>query len=194
MNDEYSINDTEVTLCEDGFYRWLYVMDMGENKSMLCMLMRIFGLITVGAGVFWFLLMRGSSYGDHFFSMFFIWILIIIGVEALVYIGYMISRKVMKDTYPIRFEMDDNGISIFQSEKIMARRKSGYQGRKDFSDVVSETAFSTVLGISTSRQWDLIDLTVIGGKFQVYVGKRDYDLVLDHILKHVPERVRNNYR
>ena len=45
MNDNYAIDSPELTLGDDGVYRWLYKMDMDQNKSILYMLLKIFGWI-----------------------------------------------------------------------------------------------------------------------------------------------------
>ena len=40
----------------------------------------------------------------------------------------------------------------------------------------------------------MIDLSMPGGKFQVYVGRSDFQWMEDYILARVPERVRNAHR
>ncbi len=192
MNDENNINSTEVTAGSDGVYRWMYVMNMEENKSMLYLLLKIFGWISAGACVMWFgmLAVMDVLGRTDILKTLCIWILITVAVEGLVYLGYTISRGVMKNSYPLRFEMNETGISLYQSEENMRRRKEGYYGRKPFRDTVSETTFSSVLSIKTYPQWDLIDMAVIGGGFQVYVRPEDYDLVLKYILERAPKRVR----
>lgn len=190
MNDEFMINDEELTLGKDGAYRWMYIMDMKKNKSLLYTLMKIFALISVGGLVMWFIVLNMNGARVNFAKTLVYWLLITAGVELLVWLGFGISRKVMHGTYPLRFEMDDKRISIYQSQENMERRKSGYRGRRYFQDAVSETPFSAVMKITVRREWDMIDMVVIGGGFQVYARPEDFDRVLEHILAHVPERVR----
>lgn len=190
MNDEFSINDEKLTIGKDGVYRWLYNMNMKENRSLLYQLLKIFGAVSLGALVLWFLMLSMKGARINFPKTIGFWLLITAGVELLVWLGFSISRKVMKDTYPLRFEMDEKRISIYQSEGNLERRKSAYPGRKFFQDAVSETPFSAVLKITVRREWDLIDMVVIGGGFQVYARQEDFDEVLGFILAHVPERVR----
>lgn len=190
MNDEFSINDEKLTIGKDGVYRWLYNMNMKENRSLLYQLLKIFGAVSLGALVLWFLMLSMKGARINFPKTIGFWLLITAGVELLVWLGFSISRKAMKDTYPLRFEMDEKRISIYQSEGNLERRKSAYPGRKFFQDAVSETPFSAVLKITVRREWDLIDMVVIGGGFQVYARQEDFDEVLGFILAHVPERVR----
>ena len=39
-------------------------------------------------------------------------------------------------------------------------------------------------------QWDMIDLSMIGGKFQVYAAGADFGFVEKYILDRVPERAK----
>ena len=195
MNNEHTIDLEEVIRGEDGVYRWMYQMNMEENKSMLYMLLKIFAWISVGCLAMWFIMMAiEGSMGIRISTVLLIWLLATAATELLVYLGYEISRKVMKGTYVLRFEMDDRKISIYQSAKNMERRKAQTYGRKPFQDTVSEASFNSVLSVNVHRNWDMIDMAVIGGRFQVYVWDEDFDLVLDHILSHVPERVRKSYK
>ena len=189
MNDEYSIESPEVTLGDDGVYRWLYRMDMSENQSMLYMLMKIFAWICAGCYMIWvFLLMKGHD-TEILPKSTFIFLLVTATVECLVWLGFQIARKVMNNNYDLRFEMDENKIILYQSRENMERRKHISSGRPQASDIYSEAAFNTVLSINAHPEWDMIDLVVIGGKFQVYVRKKDFDTVLNFIQDHVPSRL-----
>ncbi len=193
MNDEHTIDSPRVTLGDDGVYRWLYRMNMEENKSMLYMLWKIFAWIGAGAFACWAVLLFMNHNTDILFSSFFIFLLATAAVEFFVWLGYTISSKVMKNNYELRFEMGETGVNLYQSKRNYEIRKRGYPGKKKFRDVVSEVPFNSVLNIITHPEWDLIDLGVIGGKFQIYVRSEDYELVLNHILDHVPERIRNHF-
>ncbi len=190
MNDEYSIDSPVLTLGDDGVYRWLYRMDMSENKSMLYMLMRIFAWICAGAFAFWVFLLAKNHNTDMLPRSFLIFLLITAAVEFLVWLGFTIARGVMKDTYDLRFEMSETEVVIYQSAENMERRKYGRRWHQ--SDLVSRAPFNSVLSVRAYPEWDMIDLGVIGGKFQVYARKKDFSAVLDYILEHVPERVRKS--
>lgn len=184
MNDEYSIDSPELTLGDDGVYRWLYRMDMSQNKSMLYLLMKCFAWICAGAFAIWvFLLIKGHDM-DILPKSILIFILATAAVEGLVWLGFQIARSVMKDTYELRYEMDDNRIILYQSRENMERRKSG--GKPQASDLYSEAPYNAVLSLKAHPEWDMIDLVVIGGKFQVYVRKKDFDTVLNFIRDRIP--------
>ena len=84
MNDEFMINDEELTLGKDGAYRWLYIMDMKENQSLLYTLMKIFALISAGGLVMWFIVLNMNGARVNFAKTLVYWLLITAGVELLV--------------------------------------------------------------------------------------------------------------
>ncbi len=192
MNDEYSIDSPELTIGDDGVYRWLYRMDMSQNKSMLYMLMKIFAWICAGSFAIWAFLLVKNHNTDILPRSALIFILITAAVEGLVWLGFTIFRKTSDDVYELRFEMDENRIVLYQSQENMERRKNLRPGRPHASDLYSEAPFNAVLSFKTHPEWDMIDLWVIGGKFQVYVRKKDFNAVQDFILDHVPTRVRRS--
>ena len=194
MNDNYAIDSPELTMGDDGVYRWLYKMDMDQNKSILYMLLKIFGWIGAGAFVCWAVILFMNHNIDLLFRSFFIFLLIIAAVEFLVWLGFTISCKVMKGTYELRFEMSETELNIYQSKENLEARKNWHYGRVPYRNIVSRAAFNSVLNIKSYPQWDMIDLGVIGGKFQVYARPEDFDTVLEFILSHVPERVSAAYR
>ena len=57
-------------------------------------------------------------------------------------------------------------------------------------DEVSRLSFDAVLRVKRDPKWNMIDLSVPGGKFQVYAIGEDLDFVESFILERVPEHAR----
>ena len=181
---------TGVSLDSDGCYRWMYVMDMNKNRSIMFYLMKIFFWITAACYAVWL----GLLFFNHRLErQTFIWAtvifaLIMLAIWALVWIGYTISSHALEGEERICFEMDDARISMFQAGKNMERRKRGSTLRP--MDTYSTAYFNYVRKVVVYRKWDMIDLHCIGSRFQLYAKDIYLDTVLDHIRACIPASVK----
>ena len=206
MNEEFSGFTARVAQGEDGIYRWYYDMDMYQNKSMLYMLEKINLFTFLGISVCGALLIMVVE-GDSSFARGFLWIGLALGaLMALLYwIGFYIFVGIKRGNYRIHFAMREDGIGIVWPDSIkqgfdtgdkvmsMTGRAMGsrhIRGRlRPTLDEVSDVSFSTVIGYKRYPEWDMIDLSVLGGKFQVFVDSSDFEWVEAYILERVPKRV-----
>lgn len=210
MND-FNDYTNRVNLFDDGVYRWYYDMDMYQNKSMLYSLEKVnlftFLGVSVGGAILIELVEGNSAFARGI-------LLIGLGLGALMallyVIGFYIAAGIKHGNYRIHFAMRDDGIELVWSDRL----KEGFEtGRKALAmagsaigsrtvrgrwrptlDEVSNMAFSQVVGYKSYPKWNMIDISMLGGKFQVYVGSKDFDFVEEYILDRVPERVRKIHR
>ena len=213
MSEEFRSFTSRVTKGEDGVWRWYYDMDMYRNKSMLYMLEKVNLLIFIGVAVGGSLLI-GAVERDFGAPMIKGILLISLGMCALMallyWFGFYIAAAIMKGKYRIHLAMRESGIEIVWSDRL----KKGYSTGKNLMSLtgsvigsrrvrgrwrptleeVSAIAFSEVIRCRSYPKWDMIDLSVPGGKFQVYVGKNDFESVKEYILERVPVRVREASR
>ena len=204
---EFENYTRRVTLGGDGVYRWYYDMDMYENKSMLYTLevvnLTTFGGVSVGGA-----LLVGAMRGDFRDPM--VRGILVIGLllgafMALAYwIGVTIAAHAMRGNYRIHFAMREDGIELVWSDRLkkgfalgrtaMALTGSAIGSRRvrgrwrPTLDEVSSVPFSMVFRMKRRPKWNMIDLSVPGGKFQVYVDKADFEFVENYIRERRPGR------
>lgn len=204
MKDEY-YNDS-VTLLSDGTYRWYYDMDMVKNKSMLYKLEKINLQIFIGLPLLLALLILLAEHDASFARGV---ILIGLGIGALMallyWIGFHIASLIMRGNDRISFVMQEEGIKIAWGDRrqedygtgkeVAAKENShvGYHGaigrRPSRLNLFSNLRFSEILHIKSYPKQDMIDVSVPGGQFQVYVKKEDFEFVEQYIIDHAPKRV-----
>ncbi|MBQ6373059.1 MAG: hypothetical protein IJJ45_01085 [Clostridia bacterium] len=207
-SDNYT---SRVTLDDDGVYRWYYDMDMYENRSMLYMLEKInlftFLGVSLGGALFTGLISRDFS--DPFVRGIFLTGLALGALMAVLYlVGFYIAAWIKGGRYRIRYAMREDGIGIVWSDPVKQGFRVGRDSMRLFGslvgsrrvrgrwrptlDEVSNVTFASITRFKRHRDWDMIDLSLIGGKFQVYAQFDDIDFVEDFILERIPERARDN--
>lgn len=200
MNNERIVDPMDsqaVTRGEDGIYRWMYEMDMKENRSILYTVCKIMGWICLGLYVM-FLLLIGLELGFRLSTVLIVTgaavggAVLLMGLSALI---FFLSALIMRGKYCIRYEMGETGMEMFQSKwRKEAREVRRARGRvPSMTEVVSQISFAEVRRVKLYPRWNMIDLSLAVGKFQVYVREEDSRLVLNHILSHSSEKVRNRF-
>lgn len=121
MKREYYTD--EVTLLDDGTYRWYYDMDMYQDRSMLYTLEKVnlfmFLGISVGGALLIFLMEGDASFARNIMLIG----LLMGGLMALLYmIGFYIAAWIKRGNYRIRFAMREEGIKLVWGD----RRAKGY--------------------------------------------------------------------
>lgn len=202
MPGEFNDYTARVTQGEDGVYRWYFDMDMYQNKSMLYMLEKInlFTFLGVSAGGALLIMLIG---GDASFARGILLVgLALCALMALLYwIGFYIFAAVKRGNYRVHFAMREDGIEIVWSDRLregfalggkaMALAGAAIGSRRvrgrwrPTLDEVSKVTFSTVVRYKRYPKWNMIDLSVPGGKFQVYAGSEDIGWVESYILARV---------
>lgn len=204
MDDSFEIYTDRVTLCDDGVYRWYYDMDMYKNKSMLWMLLRINLFIMLGASVGGAVLVGlvKHDFKDPMVRGIFVTGLALLALMSVLYvIGFYIAAAVKRGNYRLHFDMREDGLELVWSPGV---RQTFVTGKKVLTlagnalgsrrvrgryrpslDEVSNIAFSSVFRHKSHPQWDMIDLYVPGGKFQVYVAGEDFERVERFILERI---------
>ena len=186
-------------------------MDMYQNKSMLVMLEKINLFTFLGVSIGGAILIQLVE-GDRAFArgILVIGLLMCALMAFLIWIGFYIAAGIKRGNYRIHFAMREDGIELVWPDRL----KEGFDtGRKALAvvgsavgsravrghwrptlDEVSNVAFSQVIRYKSHPQWNMIDLSLLGGKFQVYAKNEDFAFVEEYILNRVPERVQKAHR
>ena len=190
-----------VTFYEDGVYRWIYDMDMQDNRFMYFKVLKI--LMAVSLGIVAVCLIMGTFMGSGAFGFM---IALGFGASALMLLSWVIAygvRKTMgKGSYRLYYEMTKTEVALIPTasgqkrfapapvvdisldnsvgraaERARIGRKRGRTGR-------GATPFSIVRSVDPHRDQDVIDLKYLAGCTQVYVPWEDFEFVLKFLKKH----------
>ena len=108
--------------------------------------------------------------------------------------------------YRVFFELREDGVNLVWPEKLdeafdtgakamrvlgaaTGSRRLGGRWRPTLKEV-SDVSFNTVVNLIAYPQWDMLDLVVIGGKFQIYAMQSDMPLVRDFVMARIPKGAR----
>lgn len=175
----------EVRLDEDGFYRWMYKLDPYHDREMYKLLLKIWAFISLCGIVMGYLLadmewpvpiavIRESGYSHYQMMKFVHGILFgLLGYAVFFAAGLLITGLVrLIDGGPAKYWYQTN-------EHIIQIKPSGKgSGVSFFEDLTRIEVFREVNEIRLFQRW---------GKTPVLVRHEDFDLILQHILAHVPE-------
>ena len=195
-----------VVQCRDGKYRWLYEMSLYTNPTVLMLVMKIMGWVIVGIWVFLIIieLCDGPSWEglwDVTVTFFFMFLLMM----ALCVVGYFVYALMVGGKYVVLFEMDDNGVmhkqmppGVKKAQLIgriaaLAGVASGNlgmtaQGIRVAARTQMHSDFKSVRSVEPFPRRHLIKVNAPFNYNQVYVGKEDYDFVLNYILDHTTRK------
>ena len=204
MDDAFERYTDRVTLCDDGVYRWYYDMDMYKNKSMLWMLLRINLFIMLGAsmgGAGLVGLVKHDFKDPMVRGILAVGLALLVLMSVLYVIGFYIAAAVKRGNYRLHFDMREDCLELVWSpgvkqtfdtgKKVLALAGNALGSRRvrgryrPSLNEVSNVAFSSVFRHRSYPQWDMIDLYVPGGKFQVYVAGEDFERVERFILERI---------
>ena len=189
-----------ITLGEDGVYRWRYDLNLFTDPTVAALVWKIFfWIITAGIGIMalidlfkWntdALLGDLKAYG------------IAIGVmTALTALGYLLYAAVMGGKYCVEFEMDEKGILHKQTasqakkaKKLGAVTAAVGAARGSLSTAGAglaatrtemKTEFSAVKKVKAYPRRHLIKLNETLSHNQVYAADEDFEFVKGYILEH----------
>lgn len=196
-----------ICLGTDGKYHWYYEFKLMKNPTILFVLWKIFFWIFVAM---WAFLSIVNSLEGHFnmkdfmdFSK--IFLLILVGVEALVAISYFLYAAMQGFKYCVMFEMDEDGVKHTQMPRQfkkaqamslvlilagMATKNPGAVGQGMLSGAKNSmvSSFSHVRSVEIFRKRNVIKVNEKLGKNQVYACDQDFDFVVDYIKSHVTKK------
>ena len=191
-----------ITLGDDGVYRWVYEMNLYRNPTILFLTWKIFAYTCLG---FWLLVMF-FTYDDDFWWDGFLRsaeLVLIITVIFMVLglIGYLVYALIVGGKYCAMFEMDENGVNHIQmppqvkkAELIgllttlvgIAAGRPGVVGTGLLAAARTSmySSFGAVKSVEPFPGRNLIKVNELLFKNQVYVEKEDFDFVLGFIRAH----------
>ena len=212
MRDGEKISEN-IVLCSDGKYRWIYEMSLLKNPSIFILVYKIFFFIflAIFAGVFFFGAVGTKDYfpdrltEDLRFLLYFI-----LGMTAVIILGYLLFAAIMGGKYCVMFEMDKDGVNHkavpAQAKKAKALSKAtviGGLATGRFSTVAIGNAaartemytdFKSVTAVIPKRMFHIIKVN--SGLFhnQVYAADTDFEFVWDYIIAHCGNKLKKPKR
>ena len=196
-----------ICLGTDGKYHWYYEFKLMKNPTILFVLWKIFFWIFVGMWAFLSIInsIQGNFNMKDFLDFSKIFLLILIGVEALVAISYFLYAAMQGFKYCVMFEMDEDGVRHTQMPRQfkkaqamslvlilagMATKNPGAVGQGMLAGAKSSmvSSFSHVRSVEIFRKRNVIKVNEKLGKNQVYACNQDFDFVVNYIKSHVTKK------
>jgi len=197
MKENETSND-RVTLCDDGKYRWTYEMSLFKNPTIFLLIWKIFFFIFLGV----FAVVNISDFikwgPEKALENLPVLGYLLLGMTAVVGLGYLVYAAIMGGKYVVEFEMDEKGVNhrqiASQAEKAkklgrataIAGAASGRIGaagagiNAQRTEMYSE--FAKVRKVRAYPRRGLIKVNELLGHNQVYAAKEDFEFVKDYIV------------
>ena len=196
-----------IVLGTDGKYHWYYEFKLMKNPTILKLLWKIFFWIFVAM---WAFLSIINAFQGHFnfkdfldFSK--IFLLILVGVEALTAISYFIYAALNGFKYCVMFEMDEEGVTHTQMQKQFKRSQAisfitmmmgaaaGNPGTVGTgllaaSKSAMSSSWKSVKSVEIIRKHEVIKVNERLNKNQVYALPQDFTFVEEFIRSHVTKK------
>ena len=196
MKESETLN-TRVTLGDDGKYRWTYEMSLFKNPTIFLLIWKIFFFLFLGVSAV-VLISDAAKWGaDKAAENLPILGYLLLGMTAVVGLGYLIYAAIMGGKYIVEFEMDEKGVNHKQiasqakkAKKIgrvtmMAGAASGRIGTVGAGMNAQRTEmysdFTKVRKIKAYPRRDLIKVNERLEHNQVYAAKEDFEFVKNYI-------------
>jgi len=191
----------------DGKYHWYYEFKLMKNSTILKLLWKIFFWIFV---VMWAFLSIVNACDGHFnfndfieFSKYFL--IIFVGVEVIVAIGYFIYAASQGFRYCVMFEMDEEGVTHTQMPKQFKKAQaisaitmlmgatSGKPGMVGTGLLAASkpsmvSHWSSVKSVEVDCKHNVIKVNERMNKNQVYAENEDFQFVEEYIISHVSKK------
>ena len=206
MEDNLPVQISEnVTLGDDGVYRWKHEINLFKNPSIFFLVWKIFFfiflviflMINVVDLILYPQNMREMFVNNLKFAGYFL-----AGMTIVVGLGYLIYAAMMKGKYVVRFEMTEKGVNHIQEES-QAKKSKAVGRAATVSGILSGRFSSAGAGMAAQRtemysdfqrvrkvkaypRKSLIKLNGYLSRNQVYTAKEDFELVKTFIIEHCP--------
>lgn len=199
MNENEILN-SRVTLCADGKYRWTYEMSLFKNPTIFLLIWKIFFFIFLGV----FAVVNISDFikwgPEKALENLPVLGYLLLGMTAVVGLGYLVYAAIMGGKYVVEFEMDEKGIlhkqTASQAKKakkigrvtMMAGAASGSIGAAgagmNAQRTEMYTEFAKVVKVKAYPRRNLIKVNERFGHNQVYAAREDFEFVKDYVVSH----------
>ena len=201
MKESETLN-TRVTLGDNGKYRWTYEMSLFKNPTIFLLVWKIFFFIFLGV----FAVVNISDFikwgPEKALENLPVLGYLLLGMTAVVGLGYLIYAAIMGGKYIVEFEMDEKGITHKQTASqakkakkigrvtMMAGAASGRIGNIGAGMNAQRTEmysdFSKVRKVKAYPRRSLIKVNERFGHNQVYAAKEDFEFVKNYIVARCP--------
>ncbi|MBR0230878.1 MAG: zinc ribbon domain-containing protein [Clostridia bacterium] len=199
-------DNTRVTLCPDGKYRWEYAMSLFKNPTVFFLVWKIFFFIVLG--IFAFVMILDAFEGNNVLGSLKAFGIALGVMTALVALGYLLYAAIMGGKYIVRFEMDENGVNHKQIEaqakkarKIGAAAAMGGLASGRFSGVGAGIAasrtemysdFSRTRKVKGCPRRGIIKVNGRLDHNMVFARPEDFEFVKQYIISHCPNLKSHN--
>ena len=191
-----------ITLGEDGVYRWVYELNLYTNPTIIFLIWKIFGYICLGMWLLMLLLAAAEGdFREEFFDITQNCLLFALGFMMLCLVGYLVYAMIMGGKYCVLFEMNEHGVNHIQmkpqvkkAEAIglltvlvgLAAGRPGVVGTGLLAGARTSmySSFDAVKSVEAFPGRNLIKVNELLFKNQVYAEKEDFDFVLGFIRAH----------
>ncbi len=201
------MSDTQVApgiyQCDDQKLRWIYEMSLWRNPTIFITVWKILFGVVCGLALFMFLLEMGNGF-THAGRLFLLFVGYGMGgATALLLVGYLLILLLYGGRYHVRFEMDEVGVLHTQISRQFKRAQGlaftgaivgaalhnpTLAGASALASAKSSSysEFKKVKRIIAMRRRNVIYIHSALKRNQVYAGGKQFDFVLDYIVKHCP--------
>lgn len=188
-----------IHLCKDGKYRWIYVLNMYKNPSIIFVVFKIFGYILLTGWAIMTIsdLCRGEGWDTIWFDTKMMLLIVALFV-VLIILAYLLVAASYGGKYIVLFEMDEQGVLHRQLKSqikkaqamgwftVLAGLKAGNlttigAGLNSATKTSSYSSFENVRNVKACRSRNLIKVNELLEKNQVYVTDEDFDFVYNFI-------------
>ncbi len=174
-----------ITLYQDGKYRWVYEMGLFTNPTIFWLIWKIFFFIILEFTIFASALGTFDNVLDCLKSFGYF----IGGMTLLSGVGYVIYALIMGGKYIVIFEMDEEGVNHKQCPK-QAKKAEALAMLNRYGSLIRTEMYSEFSKVREIKAYPKTNVIKVNGLLehnQVYAEKEDFDFVLNFIKDHVPE-------
>lgn len=173
---------------EKGAYHWSYELSLLKNPTILKMLWKIFFWVIFGVWAFICVvdLFDGNMTWRNWVNMSQTFIVLVLGFEILVALGYFVYAMIVGFKYCVDFTMDERGVVHKQQTRQYRKIKSILCQPKMIVRQSMSSTWNAVRSVEIIRRHEVIKVNETLNKNQVYVPQDDFDFVKNFILAHVP--------
>lgn len=189
----------------NGKYNWYYELNLFKKPTALITVFKVFGGIVLGCGLLLGLLFMcmGNGFGKSVQFMISFWLIGFAFIVVLGGMGYCIYAGIQGGKYCVEFEMDKKSVTHTQHAK-QFKKAQGLATVLQIMGVLTGssrmvgsgilvgghnsvvTKFKQVNKIKVKRRRNVIYLHAYEWN-QIYVEKEDFDIVLENIIKYIPD-------
>lgn len=190
---------SDVRLCADGKYRWVYEMGMFTNPTIFWTVLKVLGGVWIAIWIVE-VLVRGF---EDFLPSLKVFAIVMAVIVVISFLGYLVVAIMYGGKYVVLFEMDEKEVSHIQMPRqykkaqvmgwitAMAGLSSGSlstagAGMLAASKSSSTSVLANVCKVKAYRRRHLIKVNQLLNKNQVYALDEDFDFVYNFLKSYCP--------